>query len=229
MKVWYEAEKNICHYFEWLSKNTIKSTKYSDFDKFSVLSINASMMFNAEDRLHFKEKCCREIKKIFENDWLKDFQFYFIGNIEVRDPSSKIERYKKLWKSIQSECDVDSFIKGPEIELNVEDKLYFSSIASFNLDDFPIALKLVSKAPHQNTIFASRRDHLLNENYISFLLRDSIIDKGTLNYHYLIDKICSEGDILFRWGDLFEEAEIALIFKNNLFDTFKKVTLSFQL
>jgi hypothetical protein len=43
-----------------------------------------------------------------------------------------------------------------------------------------------------------------------------------------MSKFCSDGDVLFRWSNTFEEAEIDLVFKIKLFHFFSIIKLNFQ-
>ncbi|PWA08429.1 hypothetical protein DCC39_14900 [Pueribacillus theae] len=216
MRIWHEAEKDIENYFTWFKGKS---------EKFSVYSLNGAEMFTPEERSNFIEVCARTINKVFKTENFTDYKLYLLANVEVSDKNSRIEKYKKVWKKLESEFAIDSFTKGPEIEITIQDKLCYSSIAMVEREDIPLALDIISKAPHRHTIFASKKENILDEDLIRARLNEAIgYELLELDYEYLINEYCPEGDILFRWGEVFEEAEIALIFKNELYESFQKIS-----
>lgn len=212
MKSWIEEEKDAYNYFDWFYKD-----KASKKIEISVFSINASEIFNINEKNEFVEICIKKIKELFINeDYLSKYKLYLFVNIEVANVNSKVEKYKKVWKRFQSKWDITEFNKGVEIEMKMEEKLFFSSIAEFNIKDIDTALEIISTIPAMCTIIASERENILSESSITNIFR-SAFNKDScyqdeIDYFYISQNLCSQGDIVFRWGDSSEEAEVAIIF-----------------
>lgn len=191
----------------------------------SVFSVNGSDLFSISEKNAFIELCSSEIKKIFaKQNFLKDYTLYLFANVEVKNRNSRIERHKKVWKLLQSKWQLDGFNKGPKIEAEIEGKLFFSSIADFRIEDFLTALQIVVSNPARYAIIASKKDDVLSEKVIT-----DIFGIGFNQYRKRMDEIdyfglaihlCTDGDMVFRWGDSSEEAEIAVVFSSDMLTLF---------
>ena len=224
MKIWNEIEKDAFSYFQWFNKDEAYE-RVGRVPSLSVFSINGSELFGSSDRTAFKDLCSSEIQKVFTNqNFLKDYKLYLFVNVEVKDKNSRIERHKKVWKLLEAKWQLDTLIKGPEIEVEVDGKMFFSSIANFRLGNLSVVLDVVSSNPKRYTIIASRKDDFLSEKAITDIFRLAFNQytryKDEIDYFGLSIHLCQENDMIFRWGDTSEEAEIAVIMKSDIFTLF---------
>lgn len=215
MKCWNEIANNAMVYFGW--GNQLSNDKNIGISvDLSVISINASMIFSQNDRKDFQKVCTKILKEtLYNEELLKDYKLYLFANIELEKPVTKIAMYKKVWKTLKNIYVLDNFNLGPEIEENINDKIYFTSIAQFGLDNFQTALEIISSNSQRYMIFGSKRQNILTEQYTRSLfniaLSKYVGHNEEINYFDVSSNLCSQGDIVFRWGDSSEEAEIAII------------------
>ncbi|WP_092559428.1 hypothetical protein [Anaeromicropila populeti] len=224
MKTWNESEKDAFSYFQWFNKDEAFE-RVGMNPNLSVFSVNGSGLFGTSKKNVFIEVCSSEIQKIFiKENFLKDYMLYLFANVEVKDRNSRIERYKKVWKLVQSKWQLNEFNKGPEIETEIDGKIFFSSIAGFKVENLSTALQIISSNPKRYTIIASKKDDVLSEKMITnffeiaFNQHRSRIDE--IDYFGLAIHLCSDGDVVFRWGDSAEEAEIAIVFSRDMLTFF---------
>ena len=213
MKCWNEVQRDAISYFEWFCKNKEYEVLSSEPD-LSMFSINGTRI----DRNDFIHICENEIKKIFSHEELvKNYKFYLLANVEVVDKNSRIEKHKKIWKRLQAEMQLGGFVKGPEVEINLGETLFYSSIAEFGFVDILVALKIIAQNPYKYTIISSARNDVLTESTIRDIFNaafgKSDLKYPEIDYCNLSMYLCSKSDIVFRWGDSSEEAAVALIFK----------------
>ena len=224
MNIWCEFEKDAFSYFDQEFFNKGKAhERLGKIPDLSVFSVVGSMLFSLSDINDFKDFCGRKIQKIFtDQNYMNDYKLYLFANRGAEGESLRVARYKKVWKSLQTKWPLDSFNKGPEIEVEIDGELCFSSIAHFRLEDFLTALYIVSNNPRRCTIIASKKDDFLSEKAlvdifgIAFDKCSRYADK--IDYFGLSIHLCPEDDMIFRWGDSSEEAEIALILKNGILE-----------
>lgn len=226
MRFWKEIEDAFT-YFKWFNRKKAVEM-FGVVPGLSVFSYNASMIFGLADRANFIGMCNEEIKRIFSQELLNHYEFCLFANVEIKDKNSRIEKYRKVWKSLQTRWRLEDFHKGPELETNLGDKLLYSGIAKFPVESLPIALALVSSDPKKHTIFATKKKNVLTENIIetvanvAFNLGEE--GKDEINYFNLSLNFCPQGDIVFRWGDSSDEAELGMIFDEELKELFNDVT-----
>lgn len=224
VKNWNENEKDAFSYFQWFNKDEA-CERIGRIPNLSVFSVNGSDLFGTSEKSAFIELCSNEIKKVFKKqNSSKDYKLYLFANVEVKDRNSRIERHKKVWKLVQSRWQLDRFDKGPEIEVEIEGKVFFSSIANFKIENLPTVLQIVSSNPKRYAIIASRKDDVLSEKMIkdifgmAFNQYKNHMDE--IDYFGLAIHLCASGDMVFRWGDSSEEAEIAIVFSSDMFTLF---------
>lgn len=63
LKIWIETDENAFEYFNWAKEK--KSNLVFQQNSLSVFSINGSMLYGAERRLKFIDKCCDILRKTF--------------------------------------------------------------------------------------------------------------------------------------------------------------------
>ncbi|SFI91155.1 MULTISPECIES: hypothetical protein [unclassified Bacillus (in: firmicutes)] len=219
MKCWNEVE-DAFSYYKWFSKDeAIK--RVGNLPNLNLFSVNGSMLFSPDEKNQFKEVCSTEIKQVFmKHDLTNVYKFYLLAAIELKDKSSKIEKYRKVWKTLQTKWQLEAFNKGSEVEMEVEGTTFYSSIAEFCLEKLPAAIEIVSSNPKRFTIIASKSSNMLTEENISRIFGKAFNEynqrKDEIDYFNLSIHLCPKGDIVFRWGDSLEEAEIAAIFKGDM-------------
>lgn len=221
VKTWNENEKDAFSYFQWFNKDEAFEMR-GMIQKLTVFSVNASEVFGISEKNTFIDVCSSEIQKIFvKGNILKDYRLYLLANVEVKDRNSRIEKHKKVWRKVQSKWNLDEFNKGPEIEKEIEGKIFFSSIAQFSMGNFSTALQVISDNPKKYAIIASRKDNILSEEMIknifeiAFNKHSRRIDE--IDYFALAIHLCYDGDIVFRWGDSSEQVEVAIVFSRDTF------------
>ncbi|PDZ70510.1 hypothetical protein CON58_28640, partial [Bacillus pseudomycoides] len=106
------------------------------------------------------------------------------------------------------------------VELEVGGTTFYSSIAEFCLEELPAAIEIVSSNPKRFTIISSKNSDMLMEENISRIFGKAFNEynqwKDEIDYFNLSIHLCPKDDIVFRWGDSLEEAEIAAIFKRDI-------------
>lgn len=220
MKIWKEYEANIFKYFKYFNDELDRSDNNVLTDM-SVISFNASGVTGKDDKISFILECSREIYLLVnDNNILNKYKFYLVVNKKIKDINSRIENYRKIWKSINKNFDIGSFNKGPEIKVDIEENHYFSSISEFNIERLSLALEIVSINPKLNTIIMSKCDNILTENYIDkifhILFNCQAQYSNEIDYYGLSIQCCNKGDIAIRWGTSFEEVEAALIYNPSI-------------
>ncbi|GKX29925.1 hypothetical protein SH1V18_24050 [Vallitalea longa] len=223
MKYWNEIQKDAFSYFGFFSKEKARLL-INTIPNLSVFSINGLLTSGGKV---FLEKCAYDISQIFQRNDLSKLKFYLFVNIELDDNSSRIEKYKKVWKLLQPKWQLDEFIKGPEVEIKLGEKIFYSSVAQFSVNNFLTALEIVASNPQRNTIIATNKNDMLTEKLITHLFNLSFYsslgsDYSKIDYFNLSLNRGIE-DIIFRWGNSSEEAELALIFNENMFNIFQSL------
>lgn len=215
MKYWKQLREDAFEYYGGFSKEKIEG-EITAFPELSTFTINGTLV----DKRDFITRCTNDIRSIFSRSLkLSGYKVYIIANVEIIDRNSRIERYKRVWKSLQNKWSLDTFRKGPEVELSVGDSAFYSSIAEFSLAQLPVALEIVANNPERFVIIASERENLLCEGSIKDIcsIVFNTIDPAfpMIDYLKLCLHLCSKGDIVFRWGDSAEEVAVGLIFKTD--------------
>lgn len=224
VKSWKEKEKDAFIYFHWFNKDEALE-RVGMIPDLSVVSVNASELFDINEKNIFIELCDREIQEILKKeDILKKYSLYLFVSVEVKDKKSRTERYKKVWKKLQSQWQLDGFNKGPEIEREIKERMFFQSVAEFKVDNLLTALQIVASNPQNCAIIASKKADILSEKTIKKIskaafniYRNRIYE---IDYFGLAIHFCSEGDLIFRWGSSAEEAEIDMVFNSDMFILF---------
>lgn len=217
MKHWTQFEKDAFLYFDWFYKS--KATSIArNIPKLSVFSINSSMMYSVNDKIDFLEICHKRLNEIFTSEEVvQAYKLYLFANIGVENPYSRVESYRKVWRTLQQKWGLEGFSLGPEIESETNQQIYFTSIAEFKFEGFLTALEIVASNPRKFAIFASKKEIAVDEKSIRshFNLafkEQSDIAKDRIDYFSLSLNLCPQGFVIFRWGDSSEEAELDLIF-----------------
>ncbi|NPC93618.1 hypothetical protein HOO54_15600 [Bacillus sp. WMMC1349] len=218
MRIWYEKQKDIFNYFKWFKKEKIKETQ-----KIAVFSMNASQLLEDEHAKEtFLKQCTTGIRKIFHDIDLKKYNFYFFINIEIENENSRIEKYKKVWKLIDCKWNTTYLNKGPEVEIDLDGVSFYSSLAQFKIEHLDIVLKIIDQFPNRSLIFATEKENIMEEQKISQLFEITFKNKNnTFDLENLVSQLCKDGDILFRWGAVLDEVELAMIFSHDNEKLFK--------
>lgn len=224
MKIWNEKEKNAYSYFQWFSKDEAYERTGRNIN-LSVISVNGSGLCSVADKSVFINSCSGEIKKILEKyESIKDYKLYLFANVEIKNKNSKIENYKKVWKLLQSRWKLEGFDMGTEIEMRSDGKVFFSSIAEFKDENLSTALEIVASNPKIYSIIASKRESILSNKTITNIFEMAFNRKNKymdeIDYFNLSIHLCQQGDMVFRWGESSEEAEIAIILRSDIFRHF---------
>lgn len=224
MRCWNEIEKDVFLYYDFFSKDEASSI-LGCIPDLSLFSINGERI---SEKDIFIGECEKQLKKIFlQESFAEKYKFYLIAHIEVMDNNSRVEKYKKVWKRLQSKWNLEGFNKGPEVETNLNGHIFYSSIAEFSIEKMEIALGLLARYRYRFTVVVSQRDDIFSKDSIREIIAASFRSSNdkypVIDYFYLSLKLCLKGDIVLRWGDSSEDAELALIFKSELLEYFQTV------
>ena len=224
MKFWCSNDEDAYSYFGVENKFLKGRCKDESF-KMNVFNINGSMVLSMQDQEEFIKNCNMKLVKIFsQSELFNKYKLYLFANVELMNPNSRVERYKKVWKVLKKTDQIEELILGPEVEMKLDESLFFSSIAQFSLDNLTNVLELISKGWKRCTIFASNKENILSHETIASLF--SFAFNKNSKFHYEIDyinlmsNICPHEYILFRWGDSSEEIGVDLIYDSKMSNLF---------
>ncbi len=97
----------------------------------------------------------------------------------MKDPKSRVERYKKIWKKLSEIVDTEFLEKGYEFEKKDGKQLYYSGIARFAFADLGKILNILNLRQRQSLIFLAKEKLLTNlENQKSLIDRLVSFDKN---------------------------------------------------
>ncbi|MEM5672121.1 hypothetical protein AAHB54_13705 [Bacillus cereus] len=138
-----------------------------------------------------------------KHDLTNVYKFYLLAAIEIKDKNSKIEKYRKVWKALQTKWKLEGFNKGPEVEMETGGTTFYSSIAEFCLEKLPDAIEIVSSNPKRFTIIASKNNDIIAEENVRKIFKKAFNEynkwKDEIDYFNLSIHLCSKDDIVFRW------------------------------
>ncbi|GLF89481.1 hypothetical protein Saga11_07400 [Bacillus safensis] len=204
MKIELEFEQEVTNYYKWLDQ------KINELKQLSVYSINGYYFLDDSGIKTFQSYCQNELIEIFSGQ-LTNYHFYIFLSKKVSDVHSRIERFRKVWKSIDSEINTSGFEKGPELLLDEHENQFYVSIAKVPQHDLDKALQIMDQY-QSSFMIASRRDSMLSEESIKELFYSGL-DKNSheVDYQALFLKYGLNSEIIFRWGSVLNEAELAMI------------------
>lgn len=225
MNYWCELQKDAFSYFNWFDK--VEAERMGGSLNVSLCSVVGSRIIGLGEKNVFLEMCGKVLKGVFnENKVLGQYTLYLFAVVETEN-SSRIAAYRKVWENLQGKFDVENFNKGPEIEIHVEHKIIYASIAEFKVEDILTALKLVESNPKKYAIFASSQNNLLTVEMVETIFNAAFgtgyLYNNEINYFHLSIFFCPKEDIVFRWGDSSEEAELDLIFNGKFLKLFQEI------
>lgn len=214
MKYWTEFTNNAFSYFQWFSKDEAKR-KVGYVPNLSVFSMIGTMIFSKVDRELFTRLCSGLVtESIIKKMSFNEYNFFLFGVVETNNINSRVFKYRKLWKKLERDFDIDNLILGPEVEYLEDERLCYASIAEFNVEEFYKAIHIISSNPQKYSIIGSKRKDYRTEGFIKSLLENVYINgatKGEIDYFKLALISCPKGDIVFRWGSSSEECELDII------------------
>jgi hypothetical protein len=224
MKIWSENEIDAFSYYSWFNKDDVHSL-VDNIPNLRVSSINSTGLFGSSYRTAFIDYCNNYIREVFaEQEFANDYKLYLFINIEIKNRNSRIEKYKRVWKLLQEKWQIKEFKKGPEIEVAIKEKVFFSAIAEAGFESVLTALEIVASNPKNYTVIVSKKDNILSEEAVENWFKVAFNQYSRvdgIDYFGLSLNLCPEGDIVFRWGDSAEEAELALIYDSRHFNSMK--------
>lgn len=199
-----ELEQEVTNYYKWLDQ------KINELKQLSVYSINGYYFLDDDGIKTFQSYCQNELIEIF-SDQLTNYHFYIFLSKKVSDVHSRIERFRKIWKSIDSDINTSGFEKGPELLLDEHEKQFYVSVAKVPQHDLDKALRIMDQY-QTSFMIASRRDSMHSEESIKDLFYAGL-DKNSheIDYQALFLKYGLNSEIIFRWGSVLNEAELAMI------------------
>ncbi|AVM25993.1 hypothetical protein [Bacillus pumilus] len=209
MKIELEFEQDVTKYYKWLDQ------EINELKKLSVYSINGYYFLDDGGIKTFQHYCQNELIEIF-SDKLINYDFYIFLSKKVSDIHSRIENYRKVWKYIDSEINTSGFEKGPELLLDEHRNHFYVSIAKVPQHELDKALRIMDQY-QSSFLIATRRDTMLSEEAIKDLFYSGLNkDSHEVDYQALFLKYGLNSEIIFRWGSVVNEAELAMILNKDL-------------
>ena len=204
MKKWREYSENLSEYYGWYPKER-KNTMDTNLISYNVTSAII-------DKEEFFNYCLQQIKKDIVRD--ENIYVYLVVAEEVRNPNSKVERYKKCWKKLSDSFVLDFMQLSEEIEYSLNDKLYYIAIAKTDILNLNKVLKIIDARRNKYFMFISNKDYLkeIEDNHIAisdFIVLNSF---GEIDYLKVIEKCSKNHDLACCYGLDSTGAELALIF-----------------
>ncbi|WP_353855653.1 hypothetical protein [Bacillus sp. Bos-x628] len=204
MKIEHEFEREVTNYYKWLDQ------EIKELEQLSVYSINGYHFLDDGGIKDFQSYCQNQLIEIF-SDQLTNYHFYIFLSKKVNDVHSRIERFRKVWKSIESEIDTSGFEKGPELLLDEHKNQFYVSMAKVPQPDLDKALRIMDQY-QSSFMIASSRGSMLSEESIKDLFYSGV-DKNNyeVDYQALFLKYGLNSEIIFRWVSVLNEAELTMI------------------
>ena len=204
MKKWREYSENLSEYYGWYPKER-KNTMDTNLISYNVTSAII-------DKEEFFNYCLQQIKKDIVRD--ENIYVYLVVAEEVRNPNSKVERYKKCWKKLSNFFTLDFMQLSEEIEYLLNDMLYYIAIAKTDILNLNKVLKIIDARRNKYFMFISNKDYLkeIEDNHIAisdFIVLNSF---GEIDYLKVIEKCSKNHDLACCYGLDSTGAELALIF-----------------
>ena len=204
MKKWREYSENLSEYYGWYPKER-KNTMDTNLISYNVTSAII-------DKEEFFNYCLQQIKKDIVRD--ENIYVYLVVAEEVRNPNSKVERYKKCWKKLSNFFTLDFMQLSEEIEYLLNDMLYYIAIAKTDILNLNKVLKIIDARRNKYFMFISNKDYLkeIEDNHIAisdFIVLNSF---GEIDYLKVIEKCSKNHDLACCYGLDSAGAELALIF-----------------
>lgn len=204
MKKWIENSDNLSEYYGWYPIE-----KIANINLISYNFTDANL-----DKEEFFVYCLQQVKK--DMIMSKELYIYLVAIEEVQNPNSKVERYKKCWRKISTNFDLEFLELSKEDEYYLNGMMYYAAIARTNIFNLHKVLKIID-AKKKYSMFISRMDYLqeIEENkiYVSdfvFLNSFDEIDKVKLI------EICSKNhDLACCYGVDSLGAELAIIYNTH--------------
>jgi hypothetical protein len=173
--------------------------------------------------------CHDVVQDVFTND-LKGFSFYWYTGIQFKPYQPKISGYKKVWKTIEEDFNMEGFILGPETEVLLNEEKYFAGIAKLDETSFSNPKQFESML-RSGVMFASSRPDLLSQEFLRELFLCAHVTKDVFyrfNYMGIIEKLCLQGDFVFVYEDNCESRSVSLAFKQGKVDIFRKYVKQYR-
>lgn len=204
MKYYIEQDKNAFSYYGDL----IEDENYS----LSTLSLNGRMDVDS-----FIKQVTRDVLGLLKSlKTLSNFSIYICTPKRIMNRNSKVEMFKKVWKSLPDDYPAEYVIKGDEVEFASGQAIYYASIGKIDIKGLEKVIKFVSKFPTNYFLFISNDEGLLQAEHVEsiFSNEDKLVDFSfsIMTIDALSKRRCNKGDIVLRWGTSSEEHCLGLIY-----------------
>ena len=215
MKIYCKSEINIRHHY-WINEEYKKNE--SDLSNLRSIAINADGVVSSDDRFDFIQIASSEIRKLFSPCSTSLYSCYLICKQTVSDKNSRVQNHKKLWKYIAKDWDLDKYILGAEVRMEINNDVSYYGIAKTNIDNTEELLKMLLLRPSRFAVFISCRDIDLSEEITKSIVGQVFVpDHKSLDisYYNACIYLCAKGDIVTRLGDGSCDLEIDLIYNTD--------------
>lgn len=155
---------------------------------------------------------------------VKNMYMYILAIEEVKNRKSKVELYKKCWKKISDEIDLKKIELGREIEINVNDSLYYSGLGRLKIDDMDILINIF--AGKKYSFFISKNDYISADNFAyDFLVKKISVCNLTDDIKEMISFCSLNKDFACSYGSYPGEYAFNVFIGNNDLMELEKISL----
>lgn len=131
MKKWIENSDNLSEYYGWYP---IEKNANINLISYNTTDVNL-------DKEEFFDYCLQQVKK--DMIMSKELYIYLVAIEEVQNPNSKMERYKKCWRKISTNFDLEFLELGKEDEYFLNGMMYYVAIAKTNIFNLHKVLQII--------------------------------------------------------------------------------------
>ena len=215
MKTWIDR-KNIYENY-WFNIETSKQL-IGNFSYLKSVNLIGDNVFTKEDKQLFIKFIKEEVQKLFPTAQGNQYKCYLLCRRILLNKSSKVENYKKIWKYIDEEYNIENCKHSMEMKIDGNEDTYYCGIIEMELKDIDLAIEIASSKASRFAIFISNnKDNMSEENLrllASIAYKSSRKGINGINIAELCIHLAERGDIGIRWADDSTGLELDLIFNS---------------
>lgn len=186
-----------------------------------IYNIDIIFMLGIEERRKALEYITEKFSLKLKGIERQGYKVYLLIKKRVMNPNSKVERYKKIWKDIEYKEILDRFICSDEVEVELDNKVYYTAIVQLDMSDINEALELVFTTHNEFIMIISKSEKYLLEDEIKKLFNIAFANRNERFFHINYDRLCKElcfnsDDIFVRMVDCIDEMDCGLVYKQNV-------------
>ena len=215
MKTWIDR-KSVCENY-WFDTETSKQLT-SNLSYLKSVNLIGDNAFTKGDKKSFIEFAKVEVQKLLTTAQGNQYRCYLLCRRILLNKSSKVENYKKIWKYLDKEYNIENCKYSMEMKIDSNEDTYYCSIIEMELKDIDFAIEIACSKASRFAIFISKnKDNLSEENLrllASIAYKYSRKSVNDINITELCIHLAERGDIGIRWADDSTGFELDLIFNS---------------